>query len=230
MGPNIAIIPARGGSKRLPRKNIKEFLGKPIILYAIEAARKSGLFEKVVVSTEDAEIGRCVQGSGCEIHQRSVHLATDTARVVDVIKDVLENYRRGAGLTFEYLCCLYPTNPLRDASDIQSSYRLLLENHAEFCLAVSDYDYSPFFAFDMEVNGRIQRRWPDLAKLPAWQKPRVVADNGAIYWAKVASFLLKGELEGENAVGYVMPKRRAIDIDTEEDFLLAEHIAKTLVK
>ncbi len=230
MGANIAIIPARGGSKRLPRKNIKEFLGKPIIFYTIEAARNSGLFEKVVVSTEDAEIKRRVEGSGCEIHQRGLHLATDTARVVDVIKDVLEDYRRRAGLAFEYLCCLYPTTPLRDAADIQNSYRLLLENCAEFCLAVSDYDYSPFFAFDIEANGRIQRRWPDLAKLPAWQKPRVVADNGAIYWARVPSFLEKGELEGENAVGYLMPKRRAIDIDTEEDFALAEQIAKTLMK
>lgn len=230
MDGNIAIIPARGGSKRLSRKNILEFLGQPIIHYTIEAAQKSGLFQMIVVSTEDDEIAKCVAPTGCIIHWRSSHLATDKARVVHVLRDLLLEYQKKSGLQFEYLCCLYPTAPLRDETDICKSYELLITSRADFCLAVSQYDYSPFFAFNIDDALRIQRRWPEIFKLPSWEKPRVVVDNGSIYWAQVSAFLSIGELEGENSVGYLMPRRKGIDIDTEEDFQLAEYFAKTYLK
>lgn len=224
---SIAIIPARGGSKRLPRKNIRSFLGRPIIHYTIEAAQQSGLFDKVVVSTEDAEIKNCVDGMGCDIHHRSPELATDTATVIDVLKAVLNHYGK-IDREFDYLCCLYPTAPLRDAHDIQNAYHLMLSKQADYCQAVTDYYYSPFFAFNLKEDGRIEKRWPELAKLPSLEKPKVVVDNGSMYWAKVTSFLQEGELESNNTVGYIMPVQKSVDIDTEDDFRLAEHYAKTL--
>jgi pseudaminic acid cytidylyltransferase len=225
MAGNIAIIPARGGSKRLPRKNLLPFLGKPIIFYTVEAARKSGRFDVIVVSTEDSEITATVEGVGCDIHARPPELASDTARVVQVIREVLKKYE-GEGQRFDFLCCLYPTAPLRDEEDIQRSYDLLLSRGADYCMAVTEYDLSPFFAFDMDGEGNVRRRWPELALLPPWQKPKVVVDNGAMYWARVTRFMERGELEGDNAVGYLMPRHKSIDIDTQEDLDMAEFFAR----
>lgn len=227
MSRNIAIIPARGGSKRLPRKNILPFKGIPIIVHTLKAAQAAGLFEKIVVSTEDAEIKRLVSGMKCVVHDRSQDLATDTARVVDVVKNVLNDFSK-KGETFDRFCCLYPTAPLRGASDIQNAYDLMIAKKADYCLGVSEYAYSPFFAFDIDESEGIKRRWPELAKLPPWKKPTVVADNGSIYWAKVEAFLKSGELEGERSVGYLMPRALSVDIDTIEDLELAEFYANSV--
>ncbi len=227
MNPNIAIIPARGGSKRLPYKNVKSFLGHPIIHYTIEAAQQSGLFDVIVVSTEDPKIKDSVNGIGCDVHHRSLELAGDTARVVDVLKEVLDYYKE-RGREFDYLCCLYPTAPLRNAEDIRSAYQLVLSKKADYCLAITEYSESPFFAFDLKANGTIERKWPELAMLQSSEKPKVVVDNGSMYWAKVVRFLESGELEGDNAVGYMMPRQRSVDIDTEDDFRLAEFYARSL--
>lgn len=229
MGVNIAIIPARAGSRRLPHKNIKKFLGRPIIQYTVEEALESHLFDVVVVSSESDEILRCVEGMGCAIHKRRQELATDTARVVDVLKDVLFSYQV-KGYEFEYMCCLYPTAPLRDRDDMASAFQLMKAAGADYCLAVTEYDMSPFFAFDVVDGNKLKRRWPELSKLPPWQKPKVVVDNGSMYWARVSAFMASGELEGENTVGYLMPHDRSVDIDTEEDFRLAEFYAQSSVR
>jgi len=225
---NIAVIPARGGSKRLPRKNILPFFGRPIIRYTIEAAQRCGLFGTVIVSTEDAEIESNIKDSGCSIHRRKPELATDTARVVHVLKNLLETELE-QGNSFDYLCCLYPTAPLRDEEDVRKAYELLTARKADYCLGVTEYDFSPFFAFNMDDLGRLERRWPELAVLPPWEKPRVVVDNGSMYWVKVAAFMRRGELEGENAVGYMMPRWKSVDIDTMEDFHLAQYFARKYV-
>jgi CMP-N-acetylneuraminic acid synthetase len=225
MTRNIAIIPARGGSKRLPRKNILPFLGRPIIEYTIEAAKKSGIFETITVSTEDNEIRNTIANLGCEIHQRRLDLASDTTRVVEVLRDVLTYYSNG-GKEFDYLCCLYATAPLRNASDIKKAYQLMMSKRADYCLGVTEYEFSPFFAFNLKEDGFIERRWPELAMLPSWEKPKAVADNGSMYWVKVSEFTKTYELEGKNAIGYVMPRWKSVDIDTQEDFSLAEFFAK----
>jgi CMP-N-acetylneuraminic acid synthetase len=220
LSKNIAVIPARGGSKRLEKKNILPFNGKPMILYSVEAALDSGVFDQVVVSTEDAQIADCVKDAGCRIIQRSANLATDTARVVDVLKDVLDVCTEEA--QYQYLCCLYATSPLRTASDIRSSFAMMKEQDADFCISVTDFDTSPFFAFDRTDRHWIRRRWPETALLPPWEKPDVVVDNGSIYWAKISRFLETGELEGEKTVGFHMSRERSVDIDTLTDFRLAE--------
>lgn len=225
MSRNIAVIPARGGSKRLPRKNILPFLGRPIIEHTIKAAQECALFQIVTVSTEDPEIRSIAHRYGCDIHERSPELASDTARVVHVLRDLLDCYAE-KGRRFEYLCCLYPTAPLRDAEDIRRAHKLLITRDADYCLAVTEYELSPFFAFTMNEKGELERRWPELAALPPWEKPKVVVDNGSMYWARVTAFLENGELEGGKAVGYMMPRWKSVDIDTREDFEMAEFFAR----
>ncbi len=221
----LAVIPARGGSKRLPRKNTIDFLGRPIIHYSIAAAFASGVFDRVVVSTEDAAIRQCVAATGCEIHQRPADLATDTATVDAVVMAVLDWYE-AQGRHFDYVCCLYATAPLRDADDIAASFEQLRTSGADFCMGVTDFPTSPFFALDLGENGRIRRRWPELACLPPDQRPRVVVDNGSLYWGRIEAFRRAGSLEGEHTVGYWMPRHRSIDIDTEEDLRLARFYAE----
>jgi pseudaminic acid cytidylyltransferase len=224
---NIAVIPARGGSKRLKKKNILPFNGKPMIHYSIEAALDSNLFEKVVVSSEDKDIIDCVKCTGCEIALRKPELATDTARVVDVLNDLLQGFAQ-RGEQYDYLCCLYATSPLRTFKDISGAFHLMTEKGADFCQSVTDYETSPFFAFDMDENSVIKRRWPDFALLPPRKKPLVVVDNGSIYWAKVPAFLGTCELHGEHTLGYKMPRSRSVDIDTLTDFKLAEFYLKEM--
>ncbi len=226
---NIAIIPAKGSSKRLPKKNILPFLGRPTIYYTIDAAMESGLFDEVVVSSEDEEVIACISNLGCNIHRRAANLASDTARVVDVIRDVLDWCAR-KNKHFDCLCCLYPTAPLRDAGDIKESYKLLVSRKADYAIGVTEYEHSPFFAFNINHNSMIERRWPDQAALPHWEKPPVVVDNGSLYWMKVDIFLKTGTMTGHNTVGYKMPREKSVDIDTEEDFALAEYFAKTAHK
>lgn len=223
----IAVIPARGGSKRLKKKNIRPFMGKPMILYSVEAALETGLFDRVVVSTEDREIADCVSQSRCDIHHRNDTLATDSARVTDVLMKVLEDYSE-QGLTFRHLCCLYATAPLRTSQDITESFGLMQEKGADFCQSVTDFETSPFFAFDMDKGKRIKRRWPEFAVLPPAEKPLVVVDNGSIYWAKVDAFKKNGELDGDNTVGHWMERWRSVDIDTLTDFRLAEFYFREL--
>lgn len=221
---NIAIIPARGGSKRLPGKNILPFMGKPIIFYSIEAAKKSALFDKIIVSTDDEKVIECVKEK-CEVVKREKKLASDTARVVDVLKDLLNSLKKREE-TFDNLCCLYATSPLRREKDIIQSFNLMEESRADFCQSVTEYEFSPFFAFDMGKEGFIKRRWWEIAVLPHWEKPEVVVGNGSIYWARVEAFLSTGELEGEKTVGYKMSRSRSVDIDTMTDFKLAHFFAE----
>jgi len=227
MGQNVAIIAARGGSKRLPRKNILEFLGRPIIHYVIEAAQQSGLFDLVVVSTEDDEIKKCVEVLKCEVHHRSPELAADDVEVLSVLKEVLDSYNE-KGRVFEYMCNLYATAPMLNADDIRNSYQLMLSEGADSCTAVTEFTQSPFFAFDLKENGRIKRRWPDIVSLPPWERPKVVVDNGSLYWARVDAFVREGYIGKNNCVGYFMQRERSIDIDTKEDFELAEYYASKL--
>lgn len=223
----IAVIPARGGSKRLKKKNILAFNGKPMICHSVDAAKQSGLFDKIVVSTDDPEIMEAVSDSGCEVDTRKKDLATDTARVVDVIADLIQRFENNLEY-FDYICCLYATSPLRTESDITGSFDLMMKAQADYCISVTDFEVSPFFAFDIDDDSFLQRRWPKEALMPPWEKPPVVVDNGSIYWAKTGKFLETGELTGENCVGYKMPGWQSVDIDTMTDFKLAQFYAKEM--
>lgn len=223
----IAIIPARGGSKRLPRKNIADFLGKPIIKYTIEAAHISDCFERVVVSTDDNEIAAIARESGAETVTRPPSLATDSAPVHAVCLALLEE-EKISGRSWTQMACLYATAPMRNARDIRATMALLKPGFCDFAMGVSSYDKQPQQALKLMQDQTLIPMWPDMLKFRASDLPPLRASNGTIYAVNCDAFRRHGNFYGPNLRGHDMPRTRAIDIDTLEDLELARLIAQNL--
>jgi pseudaminic acid cytidylyltransferase len=222
----FAIIPARGGSKRLPRKNVIDFLGRPIISYTIAAALKSGCFERVVVSTEDDEIAAVAERCSAVVDHRAPALATDTATVVDVCLDFL--YREAAaGRRWSVMTCLYATAPLRNAQDICDTMALLRPGQCSFAMAVTSYDHYPHQALKFGTDGSLTPMWPELLELRASELPPLRAGNGSTYAVDVEMFRRHRSFYGPGLRGHEMPRARSIDIDTRADLDLAVIMART---
>lgn len=222
----IAIIPARGGSKRLPRKNVIDFLGRPIIAYTIDAARESGCFERIVVSTEDEEIAAVARQYGAVTVGRPAELATDTAGVVDVCLDVIDREETG-GRTWEIMCCLYATAPLRTADDIRATMGLLKPGVCSFVMGVTSFDLQPHLALKFAPDGQLTAMWPDLIKYRASDLPPLRVSNGTTYAVHVDPFRKHRTFYGPGLCGYDMPRERSVDIDTQVDLDLAQMIARS---
>jgi pseudaminic acid cytidylyltransferase len=215
----VAIIPARGGSKRLPRKNIIDFFGKPIIAWTIEAAKQSNLFDAVIVSTEDDEIKDIARKYGAEIDDRAQELATDDARVLDVCVDLLnrENMK-----DVDILCVLYATAPLRSAQDIQKTVELLSRETCDFALACTTYDLPVHQALKVNDNADVRPMWPELIEERSSDIGTVVVDNGSTYAVFVPAFLNEKTFYGPNLKAHIMPREFSQDIDEEHDLELAK--------
>jgi pseudaminic acid cytidylyltransferase len=222
----IAIIPARGGSKRLPRKNIVDFLGRPIIAYTIDAAYESGCFERVVVSTEDDEIAGVAQRCGAAVEPRPTNLATDMTGVVDVCLDVLER-EAARGRRWPIMGCLYPTAPLRSAADIRATVALLRPGICEFAMGVTSYDLQPHLALKLAPDGGLAPMWPDLIDCRASDLPPLRISNGTTYAVLAEAFCRARTFYGPGLRGYDMPRKRSIDIDTSDDLDFAVWTATT---
>ena len=217
----ICIIPARGGSKRLPRKNIIEFKGKPIIAYTIKAALESKLFDSVVVSTEDKEIKNVSLDYGAEIDNRSKNLATDSSRVVDVCINYLEK-KKEKGLNFDLLCCLYPTAPLRNSEDIKVATKFLTKGKYKSVMAVTELGYPVHQALKI-IGKHMKPMWPELISSRSSDLSKLYIDNGSTYVVGVDDFIKKRTFYNEPLKGYIMPKERSIDIDNSFDLDLAKY-------
>ncbi len=220
MTKRLAIIPARGGSKRLPRKNLLPFLGRPIIAHTIEAALKSGCFDRVLVSTEDAQIAAAAREAGAVIHDRDTSLATDSATLVEVCLDILASEER-AGRSYDILACLYATAPLRHADDIAAVVALADRPDVDFAMAVTAYPLPPHQALRIEPNGALAPMWPELVDLRADKVGQLVVDNGSTNAAKVPEFRKHRTFYGPRLSGHVMPRERSVDIDEQSDYELA---------
>lgn len=216
----VAIIPARGGSKRLPRKNIIDFCGKPIIAWTIEAAKQSGLFDAVIVSTEDTEIREVAVKYGAEIDGRADSLATDEARVLDVCVDFLARKEK-AGRPCDVLCVLYATAPLRTADDIAATVNLVSPDGGHFALATTHYDLPVHQALKRGADDTVTPMWPDLVNKRSSEIGEIVVDNGSTYAVYVPSFLEEKTFYGEGLRTHLMPRERSQDIDEARDLELA---------
>ena len=223
----VAVIPARGGSKRLPRKNVLPFMGKPMIAHTIEAALNCGLFERVVVSTEDGEIADIARRHGAEVDQRAAELATDNARVVDVCVDFLEREKH-AGREYDVLCVLYATAPLRTAAYIGSVVGLIEPGRCDFALAVTQYDLPPHQALRLLPDNALVPMWPELVSRRADEIGRLRVDNGSTYAVSVPAFLASSSFYGPGLRGVEMPRERSVDIDTADDLDLVSYYAQRL--
>jgi len=218
---SIAIIPARGGSKRIPRKNIKAFFGKPIIAWPIEAARASGLFDHIVVSTDDAEIAAVAKKWGAEVpFMRPAALSDDHASTDSVVLHAVQESQKIYGKLLRG-CCIYPANPLLAAADLKKGLEMLLENNAPSAFPVVKYDFPVDQALLLD-GVRFSARWPDKIMERSQDLPDHYHDAGMFYWFDVAKFLAQGQLYRADSAVFVVPGDRCQDINTMEDWARAE--------
>lgn len=224
---NVCIIPARGRSKRIPKKNIREFCGKPMIAYSIEAAKKSGLFERVVVSTDLEEIAEIARNSGAEIpFIRPPELSDDFANTDAVFTHALR-FLQSQGFEFEYACCIYATAPFVQPRYLQEGCRLLEEANASNAFSVTTFPFPILRSQLIKENGLLEMHWPEYRMTRSQDLPEFYHDAGQFYWTRVERYFDKPDLY-DNAAPVVLPRHLVQDIDTEEDWKRAELMFKVL--
>jgi pseudaminic acid cytidylyltransferase len=218
---NIAIIPARGGSKRIPRKNIKDFCGKPMIAYAFTAAKESGLFEHIVVSTDDEEIANIARVWGAETpFVRPPELANDYTATVPVIAHGIEACRT-LGWAFDKVCCIYPGVPFIHIDDLRCAFESLTNSEADYCFPVTEYPSPVQRALKLLSSGKMQPFYPIFETSRTQDLEPAYYDAGQFYWGKAESWLSNPNIHS-SGLGYVIPNWRVIDIDTNADWHRAE--------
>lgn len=222
----LAFIPARGGSKRLPRKNAIPLAGLPLLVWSVNAAMQSGIFTRIVVSSDDMEIIDIARASGAEIDVRPSSLGTDTARNVDVLSEYLQ--RDDHHLEYDAICLLPPTSPLRSAADIKDAITLWRQAPDENVISVSRYDFPPEYAAKLDATGGLQLRHPEVYEKSTQSQslPSCVHPNGAIYCASVKRFLQEKAFYKPPMRGFLMPPERSLDIDYPHQLTCAEALLK----
>ena len=219
---SVAIITARGGSKRIPRKNIKPFLGKPIIHYSIQAALDAGCFDEVMVSTDDAEIAEIAKQAGASIpFMRSPENSNDYAGTIEVLKEVINSYQE-KGQTFDALCCLYPTAPFVTADRLREAVQLLGEKDADCVLPVVQYSYPIQRSLHINEQGLAQMNWPENYSVRSQDLVPVYHDSGQFYCLRTKTLFEQMKLFADKTVPIILPESEVQDIDTEEDWKMAE--------
>ena len=223
---NIAIIPARSGSKGLKDKNIKELNGKPLLAYSIEAAKESKLFDEIMVSTDSSKYAEIARSFGANVpFLRSEGNSSDKASSWDVVLEVLSKYFE-TGQKFDSVCLLQPTSPLRTANDITDAYKLLEEKQANAVTSVCEVDHSPLWTMTLPPNLSLEEFKKRDSDTPRQLLGKYYRLNGAIYIRKI-NYSSKGiQLINANEFAFIMPRENSIDIDTELDFIIAEAIMK----
>ena len=218
---NIAIIPARGGSKRIPRKNIRPFLGKPVIAYSIAAALQSGLFDEVMVSTDDEEIAEVARQYGAKVpFMRSATTADDYATTADVMLEVLECYKK-QGIEFDTLCCVYSTAPFVTADSLKSAYHLLAEKKFDAVFTAVAYSYPVQRGLKID-DVKIRMVWPEYIQSRSQDLEMIYHDAGQFYISKVEPFYQHKDFWGANTGGIILSELEVQDLDTLTDWKLAE--------
>jgi pseudaminic acid cytidylyltransferase len=217
----LAVIPARGGSKRIPRKNIRLFLGKPIIHYAIEAARRTEIFSDIIVSTDDNEIAEIAKQGGAAVpFFRSQKSSDDFSTISDVLKEVMNNYSE-IGKHFDYFCCILPTAPLILSSDIILGLKYLLETKADSVVPVVHYSHPIQRALKITDN-TLHFFWPENKMVRTNDLEASYHDAGSFYWIRKSSFEQQGQIFMENSIALEISEEIVQDIDNETDWRLAE--------
>lgn len=225
----LAIIPARGGSKGVLNKNIKDLNGLPLIGYTVNSAKQSKYIDRVVVSTDSEKIADISLSFNAEIpYLRPDELATDTSSTVDAILHLV-NYLKAQGENLpQYICLLQCTSPFRTTQDIDKAIELLFENQSfDGVVSVEETDDNPYWSNVIEKNGNLKYFIPEGKNITRRQDlPKVYKNNGAVYLIKTEVFLKEKTFETENIMAYIMGKENSIDIDTNLDFKFAEFLMK----
>lgn len=218
----LALIPARGGSKGVPGKNIRAAGGKPLIAWTIAAAKASRYVDRLILSSDDPSIAAVAREFGCEVpFMRPAEFATDKADSMVVVRHALTSLAE----RYDYLLLLQPTSPLRNAADIDAALDLFIASGAKTCVSVCEPDKHPYWMVTMAADGAVQHLFPP-EQIPTRRQdaPPIFALNGAIYIAPTDYLAAGGDFITAGTVGHVMPKDRSFDIDTELDLRLADFL------
>ena len=219
---NLAIIPARSGSKGLKDKNIKLLKGKPLIWYSIQAARDSVCFDEIMVSTDSQYYANVAIDCGASVpFLRSVETSSDTAGSWDVVQEVLFKYKE-KGLEFDSICLLQPTSPLRKSEDIIKAYRQLKTYNCDSITSVCEVDHSPLWCMTLPEDNSLEDFRKKLKDTPRQGLPQHYRINGAIYIRLIEYVDGMISIKSDDERAYIMDKTRSVDIDTQEDFDFAE--------
>jgi len=211
----LAIIPARGGSKRIPRKNIRDFLGKPIIAYSIEAAIKSGIFDEIMVSTDDQEIAEVAKKYGASVpFFRSVENSDDRATTLDVIEEVLEEYKK-IGKEYDYICCIYPTAPLLKIENLKKGFEILVDGNFESVRPIVNFSYPVQRGIRLEGN-KVKMDYPEYENYRSQDLEKIYHDAGQFYWMTGKAKL------NQNMGALIISEVESQDIDNEMDWQITE--------
>ena len=222
MSKAIAIIPARGGSKRIPRKNIKEFLGKPIIAYSIEAALKSKVFDEVMVSTDDQEIADVALKYGAKVpFFRSPEMSSDMAMTAPVLVEVLNEYEK-RGMHFDYTCCIYATAPFINPERLKTGMNLLVSKAVDSVLPVVKFSYPPQRGLVKTKEEFIVMKNPENYNVRSQDLEPIYHDCGQFYCLKSSSLIEEEKLYCRKTLSIELPESEVQDIDSEEDWKIAE--------
>ena len=223
----IAIIPARGGSKRIPRKNIKLFHAKPLIAYSIQTALSSGVFEKVIVSTDDEEIAEVAREYGAQVpFMRSKELSDDFATTGDVVADVIKKLK-AQGEEFDYVCTIYATAPLLQKEYLQEAFEKLQNSDAKVAFSATSMPFPIQRTFKLTKDGRCEMFWPEHFKTRSQDLEEAYQDAGQFYWEKVGESR-NDILFSHDAIPIILPRHLVQDIDTLEDWTRAEMLYEIL--
>ena len=219
---NICVIPARGGSKRIPRKNIKEFNGKPIIAYSIEAALKSNCFSKVIVSTDDREIAEVAEKFGAHVpFVRPSELSNDYSGTIPVIKHAIE-WMENTNNSIDYVCCLYATVPFIRPKTLIKAYEQLINSKSDYCFSATSFAYPIQRAIKIVQGYKVDMFYPEHFNTRSQDLEEAFHDAGQFYWGKAQAFKNELQIFSKISSPYVVPRYLVQDIDTREDWIRAE--------
>jgi pseudaminic acid cytidylyltransferase len=219
---NIGIIPARGGSKRIPKKNIKRFAGKPIMAWVIETAAESGLFDRIVVSTDDSEIADVALEFGAEVpFLRPAGLSDDHAGIIEVIQHAT-TWMKEENIPVEYICCMLATAPFLQADVLSQALTQLIESNAAYALSVTDYPFPIQRAVRINSTGRVEAMWPENTAVRSQDLEEAYHDAGQFYWGTRQAFEQGEAIFSTGSIPIRLPRYLVQDIDTPEDWRQAE--------
>ena len=227
---NICIIPARGGSKRIPRKNVKTFNGKPIIAYSIEAAIESNCFDKVIVSTDDSEISKIAKVFGAEVpFIRPAEISNDLAATNPVIIHAV-NWIENQGEIIDSICCLYATAPLIQSNSISEAYSQFKKYNADFCFSVTSFPFPIQRAIKISDSGKVNMFHPEHINTRSQDLEEAYHDAGQFYWGTKEAFNSNSPISSDTVIPFILPRHLVQDIDTLEDWITAEIMHEVIQK
>lgn len=222
----LCVIPARGNSKRIPKKNIKNFHGKPIIAWSIELAIKSKCFDKIIVSTDDAKISKIAKDYGAETpFVRPKNLSDDHTETVHVISHAIQWYIR-RNIKPQYVCCIYATAPFVKIKDLKRGLKILKKTKCNFTFLATNYNYPIQRSFKIKNNGKLKMFYPKYLNYRSQDLEQSYHDVGQFYWGTADAWSKKKNIISTNSIPILISRESAVDIDTQEDWKIAEKVFK----